>query len=307
MYLCSSGLTSSAHKAAHPEKHPLRDDVKAQVPSLQGIEERYGPTNVHLQVYDGESRGQEAVLILGACHDLPLFSMTKVARGAFRAIASFARYVTPSAPGSLSISRSQFDTPSGSGSRTPAHSRPVSMAADADQHVLSEDTTTTPPTMTPRSSGANAMSLNLDMSRLTVGTSGAALDLVDSPRTMLTATSSDATKSHSNKAARFDNDSPDAESDTPERPGRSASQAEASGDDAGPRFGEDPADKDSKAPPGSAGHTGIYRGENVCHRDTEKLTSAFHGPHDPGTRCDRRSVPAPRAGGPTRSFDDAGG
>lgn len=82
-----------AHKAANPSDHPLRPDVVALFPSLEGIESRYGPTNVHLQVYDG------------VCHDLPLFSMTTAARGCFRAIASFARYVTPSTPGSLYIGR----------------------------------------------------------------------------------------------------------------------------------------------------------------------------------------------------------
>ncbi|KIR53946.1 esterase/lipase [Cryptococcus gattii Ru294] len=82
-----------AHKAANPSDHPLRPDVVALLPSLEEIESRYGPTNVHLQVYDG------------VCHDLPLFSMTTAARGCFRAIASFARYVTPSTPGSLYIGR----------------------------------------------------------------------------------------------------------------------------------------------------------------------------------------------------------
>jgi acetyl esterase/lipase len=50
---------SSAHKAANPEKHPIRDDVRAQLPSLDGIEQRFGPTNVHLQVYDGEATPTE--------------------------------------------------------------------------------------------------------------------------------------------------------------------------------------------------------------------------------------------------------
>ncbi|WVN87708.1 uncharacterized protein L203_102896 [Cryptococcus depauperatus CBS 7841] len=82
-----------AHKAANPRQYPIRLDVEALLPSLNGIENRYGPTNVHLQVYDG------------VCHDLPLFSMSKPARGCFRAIASFVRYVTPSAPGSLYIGK----------------------------------------------------------------------------------------------------------------------------------------------------------------------------------------------------------
>lgn len=44
----------SAHKAANPEAYPIREDVRAQMPSLQGIEEKHGPTDVHLQVYDGK-------------------------------------------------------------------------------------------------------------------------------------------------------------------------------------------------------------------------------------------------------------
>ncbi|WVQ99705.1 hypothetical protein IAU59_006846 [Kwoniella sp. CBS 9459] len=109
-----------AHKAANPEKYPIRDDVRAMLPSLQGIEEKYGPTNVHLQVYDG------------VCHDLPLLSMTRPARGAFRAITSFARYVTPSAPGSRYISRSKPNTPRASTTNMPSlngsasHSQPSS-------------------------------------------------------------------------------------------------------------------------------------------------------------------------------------
>jgi hypothetical protein len=47
-------LKRSAHKAAHPEQYPIRDDVRVQLPSLKGIEEKCGPTNVHLQVYDGK-------------------------------------------------------------------------------------------------------------------------------------------------------------------------------------------------------------------------------------------------------------
>ncbi|WVF71169.1 hypothetical protein IAT40_005967 [Kwoniella sp. CBS 6097] len=103
-----------AHKAANPDQYPIRDDVKAMLPSLQGIEERHGPTNVHLQVYDG------------VCHDLPLLSMTRPARGAFRAITSFARYVTPSAPGSKYISRSRPNTPRTSTTNIPSLNRSAS-------------------------------------------------------------------------------------------------------------------------------------------------------------------------------------
>lgn len=53
-YLTSEPRHScSAHKAAHPEKYPLRDTVRQIYPPLKDIEDRCRPTQVHLQVYDG--------------------------------------------------------------------------------------------------------------------------------------------------------------------------------------------------------------------------------------------------------------
>jgi hypothetical protein len=49
----------------------------------------------------------------------------------------------------------------------------------------------------------------------------------------------------------------------PSIPAVPESSVDTKGDDAGPRFTEDPADQDSRALPGSAGHTGIYRKANV--------------------------------------------
>ncbi|WWC89008.1 uncharacterized protein L201_003925 [Kwoniella dendrophila CBS 6074] len=112
-----------AHKAANPDEHPIRDDVKVLLPSLNGIEDKYAATNVHLQVYDG------------VCHDLPLLSMTRPSRGAFRAIASFARYVTPSAPGSKYIRRSYPVTPKDSKSGTPRGSTSKG-TPEADSSIL---------------------------------------------------------------------------------------------------------------------------------------------------------------------------
>ena len=43
----------SAHKAAHPDKYPVKAEARQLYPTLEGIEQRYGPTKVHLQVYDG--------------------------------------------------------------------------------------------------------------------------------------------------------------------------------------------------------------------------------------------------------------
>ncbi len=46
-------VLSSAHKAAHPDKYPVKPQARMLYPALNGIEQRYGPTKVHLQVYDG--------------------------------------------------------------------------------------------------------------------------------------------------------------------------------------------------------------------------------------------------------------
>ncbi|KAK1220369.1 hypothetical protein PQX77_016860 [Marasmius sp. AFHP31] len=73
----------TAHKAASPEKYPIKDDVRTAYPSLRGIEERFDATPVHLQVYDD------------AAHILPvLFPFTTPGKFCHRAIASFCKYVT---------------------------------------------------------------------------------------------------------------------------------------------------------------------------------------------------------------------
>ncbi|KAG1760103.1 hypothetical protein EDD22DRAFT_902993 [Suillus occidentalis] len=73
----------SAHKAAHPSRYPLKDEVRSLYPPLKGIENRYSPTAVHLQVYDDTA------------HVLPvLFSFTTPGKFCYRAIASFTKHVT---------------------------------------------------------------------------------------------------------------------------------------------------------------------------------------------------------------------
>lgn len=43
-----------AHKAANPEKYPIKDETRALNPGvLNGIDEKYRSTPVHLQIYDG--------------------------------------------------------------------------------------------------------------------------------------------------------------------------------------------------------------------------------------------------------------
>ncbi|ORY26314.1 hypothetical protein BCR39DRAFT_541265 [Naematelia encephala] len=256
----------AAHKAANPGKYPIRDDVRKMLPSLEGIEEKHGPTDVHLQVYDG------------VCHDLPLFSMTKPARGIFRSIASFARYVTPSAPGSLSISRPV--SPSGSTSDLSP-----SITSDANSRpILEGDATSTPPFITPSQSTADLPS---------VSTSSVALaapvftdePVVDSP------TSLTFTKDKSRKA-RFES-LPASGGHLDKNKARRYDSMPVSGDDAGPRF-EDPANKDSRAAPGTAGHSGIYRGPHpfTDHMIRERVaTDGVCRPLEPPSELSAMTMP----------------
>ena len=47
-------ISPRAHKAADPGKYPITQVARDMYPALNGIEERFGPTSIHLQVYDGE-------------------------------------------------------------------------------------------------------------------------------------------------------------------------------------------------------------------------------------------------------------
>ncbi|KAI0827909.1 alpha/beta-hydrolase [Trametes gibbosa] len=76
-----------AHKATHPEQYPVKPEARLLYPALEGIEERYGPTKVHLQVYDD------------AAHTLPvLFAFTTPGKYCFRAMATFIKYITGMLP-----------------------------------------------------------------------------------------------------------------------------------------------------------------------------------------------------------------
>ncbi|THH13788.1 hypothetical protein EW146_g6481 [Bondarzewia mesenterica] len=82
---------SSAHRAAFPERFPLREEVRKMYPALEGIETRFGPTSVHLQN------------IADAAHVLPvLFSFSTPAKYCYRAIATFCKHVTNMNPVPLS-------------------------------------------------------------------------------------------------------------------------------------------------------------------------------------------------------------
>ena len=55
-----------AHKAADPDRYPLREGLQDFTSERGKAAKRYGPTKVHLQVYDG------------ACHVLPIFSFLSI-------------------------------------------------------------------------------------------------------------------------------------------------------------------------------------------------------------------------------------
>ncbi|KAI0050776.1 alpha/beta-hydrolase [Auriscalpium vulgare] len=82
----------AAHRAAHPERFPIRQEVKDMYPIFADLDGRMEPTPVHLQVYDD------------AAHVLPvIFSFTTPAKYCYRGIASFCKHVTnmtaPLSPG----------------------------------------------------------------------------------------------------------------------------------------------------------------------------------------------------------------
>jgi hypothetical protein len=99
------------------------------MPLWDGIEAKHQPTDVHLQVYDGQLTGVRFQLTAGVGHDIPLFCMTKPGHCAVRAIGSFSRWVTPSAPGSLPTPASTGPDPTGSeassGVATPLFDQPL--------------------------------------------------------------------------------------------------------------------------------------------------------------------------------------
>ncbi|KAI0753082.1 hypothetical protein C8Q80DRAFT_1097008 [Daedaleopsis nitida] len=90
-----------AHKAAHPDKYPVKPEARLLYPILDGIEQRYGPTKVHLQVYDGKLSPHVPSPTLCSCrdvdcaHTLPiLFAFTTPSKFCFRGMATFIKYVT---------------------------------------------------------------------------------------------------------------------------------------------------------------------------------------------------------------------
>ncbi|SPO23300.1 uncharacterized protein UTRI_01978 [Ustilago trichophora] len=73
-----------AHRAAHPDRYPLRKDLLDHCARSRENAEKYDsqPTKVHLQIYDQ------------MCHVLTAFAFTSQSRFAYRGVASFVKHVT---------------------------------------------------------------------------------------------------------------------------------------------------------------------------------------------------------------------
>ncbi|KAI0776295.1 alpha/beta-hydrolase [Trametes elegans] len=136
-----------AHKAAHPDKYPVKPEAKLLYPVLNGIEERYGPSKVHLQVYDDTA------------HTLPvLFAFTTPGKYCFRAMATFIKYVTGMLPAPSSnmgtILEQGVTTVSPSSSQSNLATAEASGGVSRDgqsAHVQSSTTATPPAPSTPPS------------------------------------------------------------------------------------------------------------------------------------------------------------
>lgn len=80
-------IVHTAHRAAHPERFPVSEDVKRFYPASEGIKNKVQVTPVHLQIYDD------------AAHILPnLFPFATPAKFCVRAIITFIRHVTHMPP-----------------------------------------------------------------------------------------------------------------------------------------------------------------------------------------------------------------
>lgn len=85
-----------AHRAAHPDRYPLREDLLNANPERKTKAGQYAPTKVHLQVYDE------------AFHVLPMFSFLRPAKYCYRAIGSFCKFVTSCNPPNSSDPTGKF-------------------------------------------------------------------------------------------------------------------------------------------------------------------------------------------------------
>lgn len=118
-----------AHKATAPAQFPLTDRSRSMYPPLVDIEQRHGPTPIHLQVYDDTA------------HVLPvLFGFTTPGKFCYRAIANFIRHVTgiplPSQPKSpaLVTSPSHFALNSPAQEEPPACSPEIQLSGGLSEN-----------------------------------------------------------------------------------------------------------------------------------------------------------------------------
>ncbi|KAG9127908.1 hypothetical protein FRC07_007754 [Ceratobasidium sp. 392] len=119
-----------AHKAAHPDRYPVKPEAKERLASLRDIEQKdYPPTMVHLQVYDE------------TCHVLPLFSFTTPAKYCYRAIALFCKHVT------------QHHDPAPSIPPTPMLDAAVARSPEMEPALLGAEFTSAPGSRTPSTPG----------------------------------------------------------------------------------------------------------------------------------------------------------
>jgi hypothetical protein len=68
-------MTYLAYKAASPTTYPTASGVLASYPDQKALIDKYKPTRVHLQIYDG------------CCHVVPTLSWTRSSKYMYRACA----------------------------------------------------------------------------------------------------------------------------------------------------------------------------------------------------------------------------
>jgi hypothetical protein len=209
--------------------------------------------------------------------------MTTPARGLFRAIASFARFCTPDAPGSLHINTPANSRliPRTSGTSTPVyHTEPLSITSMTD----------TPQALSPvggRNETLKGDTLLMPPAEMSSGSHDSDRSGASSQHSTVADVSGPPSEAGNEVVA-------DTDGSRPLPPTKPASGP--IGDDAGPRFGEEDASLDSRAKPGEAGHSGIYNGESVSRPSYGLIKankSAIYRPHDSRKSIHHRSVSSP--------------
>lgn len=224
--------------------------------------------------------------------------MTKPARGCYRAIASFARYVTAAAPASRQPSQPNSNRQSSKASSTPnifglsitsppstygSQSSTAEIRTIPPSPILAEPLLpVSPPPLSPAESAASSRTMfftpmatpsasplerqvhrrQSTLASLATPLSSPAMSRTSSTASVMSSASDDQPGSDLG-ASLGDVSSP------VEGKSRTPPEREITGDDAGPRFGGDE-DQEKRAAPGTAGHPGIYRNTNVCELVTSR-------------------------------------